>query len=58
MGDFDAILGLHEKRGSGPSNDSFREFQLMVEACFWLEIKTRGTYFTWARRGLRSYSRS
>ncbi|XP_042519177.1 uncharacterized protein LOC122092947 [Macadamia integrifolia] len=55
MGDFNATLQSHEKRGSGNfSMGSAAEFGAMVDACVMAQVPSSGMNFTWSnnrRRG-------
>lgn len=51
FGDFNCILGAHEKRGGGPpSSTSCLDFQQMCNSCDLLDIPTKGLAFTWSNR--------
>ncbi|XP_062008504.1 uncharacterized protein LOC133725310 [Rosa rugosa] len=51
LGDFNCVLGAHEKRGGNiPSATACREFQQMCTACELLNIDTKGLFFTWSNR--------
>lgn len=58
MGDFNVIMEKHEKIGITPISVSCIDFRNTVEVCNLLEVKTKGTFFTWARKGLHCYSES
>lgn len=48
MGDFNAILGAHEVRGSNlPSKLSCDDFQAWTDTCSLIHLPTRGAEFTW-----------
>lgn len=55
FGDFNAVLGAHEKKGGAPvSRLSCMDFQNMSDACELMHVDTKGAQFTWARRkGIR-----
>ncbi|XP_004301904.1 PREDICTED: uncharacterized protein LOC101292910 [Fragaria vesca subsp. vesca] len=55
FGDFNAVLGMHEKKGGGPvCMSSCEEFQVMSDVCELVHVVTKGAEFTWVRRrGLR-----
>ncbi|XP_062028531.1 uncharacterized protein LOC133744441 [Rosa rugosa] len=55
FGDFNAILGAHEKKGGAPvCRRSCEEFQAMSDVCELIHVDTHGAEFTWVRRrGLR-----
>lgn len=51
LGDFNCVLGAHEKRGGGPPNaSSCNEFLQMCDTCELLDIPTKGLSFTWSSR--------
>ncbi|KAL6175680.1 hypothetical protein ACLB2K_052319 [Fragaria x ananassa] len=51
VGDFNAVLGAHEKKGGAPvSRLSCEEFQAMSDICELIHVDTKGAQFTWARR--------
>lgn len=51
LGDFNCVLGAHEKRGGGPPNASYcNEFRLMYDSCNLIDIPTKGLSFTWCSR--------
>ncbi|KAL6144808.1 hypothetical protein ACLB2K_055498 [Fragaria x ananassa] len=51
VGDFNAVLGSHEKKGGAPvCARSCEEFQAMSDICQLVHIDTKGAQFTWARR--------
>ncbi|KAL6182027.1 hypothetical protein ACLB2K_043450 [Fragaria x ananassa] len=54
FGDFNAVLGMHEKKGGGPvCKRSCEEFQVMSDVCELVHVDTKGAEFTWVRmRGL------
>lgn len=56
LGDFNAILGAHEKRGSNPPmGASCDEFKAWTDSCSLTHIDTRGALYTWTtRRGISS----
>ncbi|XP_042520417.1 uncharacterized protein LOC122093928 [Macadamia integrifolia] len=57
MGDFNATLFSHEKRGPGKFNlGSAAEFQAMVDACELLSIPSQGKKFTWTNNRRRGHS--
>lgn len=54
LGDFNAILGSHEKRGGNlPSHVSCEEFNAWSDSCNLTHLLTRGAEYTWSnkRRG-------
>lgn len=55
FGDFNAILGAHEKKGGAPvCRRSCEEFQAMSDICELVHVDTKGAEFTWVcRRGVR-----
>ncbi|XP_042509282.1 uncharacterized protein LOC122084931 [Macadamia integrifolia] len=56
MGDFNATLLSHEKRGPGKFNlRSAAEFQAMVDACELLSIPSQGKKFTWTNNRRRGH---
>ncbi|XP_042520353.1 uncharacterized protein LOC122093874 [Macadamia integrifolia] len=56
MGDFNATLLSHEKRGPGKFNlGSAAEFQAMVDACKLLSIPSQGKKFTWTNNRRRGH---
>ncbi|XP_042487366.1 uncharacterized protein LOC122067601 [Macadamia integrifolia] len=57
MGDFNATLFSHEKRGPGKFNlGSAAEFQAMVDACELLSIPSQGKKFTWTNNRRRGHA--
>lgn len=51
FGDFNAVLGAHEKKGGAPiCRHSCEEFQAMSDNCELVHVDTKGAQFTWARR--------
>ncbi|XP_042515184.1 uncharacterized protein LOC122089493 [Macadamia integrifolia] len=57
MGDFNATLFSHEKRGPGKFNlGSAAEFQAMVDACELLSIPSQGKKFTWTTNRRRGHA--
>ncbi|KAL6190669.1 hypothetical protein ACLB2K_037063 [Fragaria x ananassa] len=51
VGDFNVVLGAHEKKGGAPvSRLSCEEFQAMSDICELIHVDTKGAQFTWARR--------
>lgn len=53
VGDFNCVLGAHEKRGGClPNSLSCSEFQLMSSTCELIHFPTRGLPYTWVRRGI------
>ena len=56
LGDFNAILGSHERVGGKPPNaTSCSDFSMMIDNCNLEEIPTKGSPFTWARLSSRGY---
>ena len=57
VGDFNAILGAHEKTGGRlPTRVSCDDFQHMVDVCHLTEIDLKGSPFTWTNgRGVGSH---
>ncbi|KAL6206762.1 hypothetical protein ACLB2K_024009 [Fragaria x ananassa] len=57
VGDFNAVLGAHEKSGGNlPRRVSCDEFQAMVDTCSLVQIDLKGSPFTWTNgRGLASH---
>ncbi|XP_040369487.1 uncharacterized protein LOC121051324 [Rosa chinensis] len=50
FGDFNAVLGAHEKKGGAPvCRRSCEEFQAMSDICELIHVDTKGAEFTWAR---------
>lgn len=48
IGDFNAVLGAHEKRGGNlPLDISCEEFKAWSDSCFLTHIETKGAQFTW-----------
>lgn len=48
IGDFNAVIGAHEKRGGRlPCRTSCDEFKSMTDACEFTHIDTKGSLFTW-----------
>lgn len=51
IGDFNCILGAHEKQGGGPPvASSYLDFQQMCDNCELMNIPTKGLAFTWSSR--------
>ncbi|KAL6194794.1 hypothetical protein ACLB2K_035870 [Fragaria x ananassa] len=51
FGDFNAVLGAHEKKGgSFVCRRSCEEFQAMSDVCELIHVDTKGAEFTWVRR--------
>ncbi|KAL6202102.1 hypothetical protein ACLB2K_025813 [Fragaria x ananassa] len=51
FGDFNAVLGAHEKKGGAPlCRRSCEEFQAMSDVCELIHVDTKGAEFTWVRR--------
>ncbi|KAK9941651.1 hypothetical protein M0R45_007351 [Rubus argutus] len=51
FGDFNCVLGAHEKRGgSAPNATSCYDFQRMCTACNLLDLETKGLSYTWTNR--------
>ena len=51
LGDFNCVLGAHEKRGGNPpSVSSCVDFQRMMSDCNLIDIPTRGLSYTWTDR--------
>ncbi|KAK9933837.1 hypothetical protein M0R45_021012 [Rubus argutus] len=51
FGDFNAVLGAHEKKGGAHlCRQSCEEFQTMSDTCELAHVATKGAQFTWARR--------
>lgn len=51
FGDFNVVLGAHEKKGGAPPcRQSCEEFQTMSDTCELAHVATKGAQFTWARR--------
>ncbi|KAM5549757.1 hypothetical protein ABKV19_000925 [Rosa sericea] len=57
VGDFNAILGAHEKTGGRlPTRVSCDDFQTMVDVCHLTQIDLKGSPFTWTNgRGVGSH---
>ncbi|XP_062014240.1 uncharacterized protein LOC133730715 [Rosa rugosa] len=57
VGDFNAILGAHEKTGGRlPTRVSCDDFQHMVDVCHLTQIDLKGSPFTWTNgRGVSSH---
>ena len=56
MGDFNAVLGAHEKMGGNlPNTRSCEDFALMIEDCNLEVLNTTGSQFTWARKSGSRY---
>ncbi|XP_062011846.1 uncharacterized protein LOC133728442 [Rosa rugosa] len=57
VGDFNAILGAHEKTGGRmPTRVSCDDFQHMVDVCHLTQIDLKGSLFTWTNgRGVGSH---
>lgn len=48
IGDFNAIVGSHEKRGRpSPLNISYNEFVAFTDACDFVHMDALGEEFTW-----------
>lgn len=51
LGDFNAILGAHEKMGDNlPSHISCPDFSSMIDSCDLIHINYSGTRFTWPNK--------
>nr|XP_011470584.1 PREDICTED: uncharacterized protein LOC105353269 [Fragaria vesca subsp. vesca] len=51
FGDFNAVLGAHEKKGGAPlCRRSCEEFQTMSDVCELIHVDTKEAEFTWVRR--------
>ncbi|KAL6224699.1 hypothetical protein ACLB2K_003554 [Fragaria x ananassa] len=51
FGDFNAVLGAHEKKGGAPLyRRSCEEFQAMSDVCELIHVDTKRAKFTWVRR--------
>lgn len=50
IGDFNALLGAHERRGNAPAEISCREFRLFIESAELIEPASSGVPLTWAGR--------
>ncbi|PRQ42072.1 putative RNA-directed DNA polymerase [Rosa chinensis] len=49
IGDFNAVLGAHEKSGGpSPSRLSCADFQSMSDTCDFVHLDTSGLFFTWS----------
>ncbi|PRQ24992.1 putative RNA-directed DNA polymerase [Rosa chinensis] len=49
LGDFNCVLGAHEKRGGNvPNAIACRDFQQMCTSCGMLDIDTKGVFYTWS----------
>ena len=56
IGDFNAILGAHERRGGNlPNSTSCHDFSKMIDDIELHEITMKGAPFTWARKSARGY---
>lgn len=52
IGDFNCVLGAHEKRGGRlPNLRSCTEFKAMTETCEFVHLDAIGSLHTWARGG-------
>lgn len=52
IGDFNSVLGAHEKRGGVlPNANSCSEFQMMSSVCELVHLPTKGLSYTWAMFG-------
>lgn len=58
IGDFNYVLGAHEKTGLAPYSISCLEFCQAIDAANLIEVNTRGAFFTWARMGAMSFVES
>ena len=47
MGDFNAVLGAHEKIGKAPAARPCREFKSFIDASHLSIIPIRGAKYTW-----------
>lgn len=52
FGDFNAVLGAHENKGTPLSRRSCEEFQAMTDVCELVHVITKGAEFTWVRRNV------
>ncbi|XP_062028777.1 uncharacterized protein LOC133744735 [Rosa rugosa] len=49
LGDFNCVLGAHEKRGGNvPNAIACRDFQQMCTSCGMLDIDTKEVFYTWS----------
>ena len=56
MGDFNAVLGAHDKMGGNLCNTrSCEYFALMIDDCNLEVLNTTGSQFTWARKSSTRY---
>lgn len=56
VGDFNEILGAHEKLGNPPRQISCNEFNSFIDSCGFIDINAHGSFFTWTKgRGVRSH---
>jgi len=52
VGDFNCILGAHEKRGGcSPNARSCEDFQAWTDTCSLVHLNTVGPLYTWSKRG-------
>lgn len=49
MGDFNAILGAHERSRDIPLNISCMEFKNFIDSCRFSDIDARGSFYTWTK---------
>ena len=50
IGDFNALLGEHEKTRCVPAPGPCREFRRFINDCLLSDIPTRGAFYTWYNR--------
>lgn len=51
IGDFNAVLGAHERRSTVlPSRISCEEFRNLIDSCLLVDVTMTGSKFTWCGR--------
>ena len=55
MGDFNAVMGAHEKTGPPPQPISCREFRNGIDSCNFTDIDTKDAFYTWSQRRRNSF---
>lgn len=55
IGDFNVVIGAHEKIGLPPQHISSHEFRNAIDSCDLRDINTSDSIYTWARRRGTSY---
>ena len=48
LGDFNAVLGAHEKLGRAPASTPCRNFCSFIDDCMLSHVSSRGSFYTWS----------